>query len=82
VVPDNGFNSAVSLFAGNVPTGVTASFGTNPVTSSTTLTFAASSSAASGTYYVTVIGNSGTISSAVNIELVIGSGSAAVASVN
>jgi hypothetical protein len=82
VVPDNGFNSAVSLVAGNVPTGVTASFGTNPVTSSTTLTFAASSSAASGTYYVTVIGNSGSISSAVNIELVIGSGSAAVASVN
>ena len=56
----NGFDSAVSFSASGLPSGVTAGFGTNPVTGAGTslLTFTVASSAATGTYAITVTGTS------------------------
>jgi hypothetical protein len=51
---------------------VTASFGTNPTTSSSLLTFNASASAAAGTYNVSVSGVSGSLGASTQISLVVG----------
>src|SRR5205823_5711351 len=62
VTSQNGFNSATTLSASGLPSGVTATFSPNPVTppangsATSTLAFTASSSAASGTSTVTVTG--------------------------
>jgi subtilase family serine protease len=69
VNPLNGFNSAVNLTASGLPNGVSAAFDTNPATTSSLLTFAASSTAAIGTFTVTVTGTSGTLSSKVAIAI-------------
>jgi hypothetical protein len=50
---------------------VTASFGTNPTTSSSTLTFTASSTATTGTSTITITGVSGTLSHTTTISLTI-----------
>jgi hypothetical protein len=54
----NGFNSAVTLSASGLPTGVTAAFSPTSITGAgtSTLTFTASSTATPGTYTVTVTG--------------------------
>src|SRR5579864_7471647 len=63
----NGFNSATTLSASGLPSGVTAAFSTNPVTppangsATSTLTLAASSSATTGTATVTITGTSGSL---------------------
>jgi kumamolisin len=56
----NGFDSAVTLSASGLPSGVTASFGTNPVTGAGTslLTLTVASSTVTGTYTITVMGTS------------------------
>jgi hypothetical protein len=53
-----GFSSSVTLAASGLPAGVTASFGTNPTTGSSTLTLAVGSTATPGIYSVTVTGTS------------------------
>ncbi len=63
VAPVGSFNSAVTLSASGLPTGVTAAFGTNSIGSgsgSSVLTFTVASSTVAGTYSVTVTGTSGT----------------------
>jgi beta-lactamase superfamily II metal-dependent hydrolase len=56
----NGFSSAVTLSASGLPTGVTASFSTNPTTgNSTTLTTAVAASTTPGTYNFTITGTGG-----------------------
>jgi uncharacterized membrane protein len=73
----NGFNSAVSLSASGLPSGVTASFSSNPVTppsngsAASTLTLTASSSATTGTATVTVTGTSGSTTHNATISLTI-----------
>jgi hypothetical protein len=73
----NGFNSATTLSASGLPSGVTASFSTNPVTppangsATSTLTLAASSTATTGTATVTVTGTSGSLTHSTNITLTI-----------
>ena len=67
--PVNGFNSGVTLGASGLPSGVTATFGTNPATSSSSLTLTASSSAATGTFTVTVTGTSGALGSNTTVTL-------------
>jgi subtilase family serine protease len=69
--PANGFNSSVTLSASGVPSGVTATFGTNPATASSSLTLTASGSAAIGTFTVTVIGTSGALSSKTTVPLTV-----------
>ncbi len=61
VNPTNGFTGSVTLTAAGLPTGVTASFATNPTTSTSVLTLTASNSAAAGTATVTITGKSGSL---------------------
>jgi len=60
--PQNGFSGSVTLTAPYLPSGVTASFGTNPTTSTSVLTLTASTTTLpSGFYSVGIAGSSGTI---------------------
>src|SRR6266550_1380295 len=75
----NGFNSGVTLSASGLPSGVTASFNpitVNPPTTSSTVTFTASSNAAGGTFTVTIKGTStsGTLSHTTTIRLTVFNG--------
>jgi hypothetical protein len=76
VTPSNGFTGSVTLSNSALPSGVTASFGTNPTTSTSVLTFTASSTATTGTSTITVTGTSGTLSHTTTISLTISSASA------
>jgi hypothetical protein len=77
----NGFNSATTLSASGLPSGVTAAFSTNPVTppangsATSTLTFTASSTATTGTSNVTVTGTSGSLTQSTTISLTVNAGS-------
>lgn len=66
-----GFTGSVTLAASGLPTGVTASFGTNPTTGSSVLTLAASSSATPGTSTVTITGTSGSLTASTTIALTV-----------
>ena len=68
----NGFSGNVNLAAVNLPSGVTASFSPNPTGGTSVLTLTASSTAANGTYYVSISGTSGTeVATAPNIVLTV-----------
>ena len=54
-----------------MPSGVTATFGTNPATGSSVLTLAASSTAAAGTSTITVTGTSGSLTATAAITLTV-----------
>ena len=73
-----GFNSAVSLSATGLPTGVTASFSpasiAAPGSGSSTLTFTASSTATVGTSTVTITASGGGVSHSTTVSLTITSG--------
>ncbi len=71
VNPLNGFNSGVSLSASGLPGGVTAAF--NPVSTTTTsaLTVTASTTAALGTFTVTITGTSGALSHFTTVSLTV-----------
>jgi len=82
VTPSGGFTGSVTLSASGLPSGVTAAFGTNPATSTSVLTFTASSTATTGTATVTVTGVSGTLSHSTTIALTVSSGAASNLIVN
>jgi len=73
----NGFNSATTLSASGLPSGVTAAFSTNPVTppangsGTSTLTLTASSSATTGSSTVTITGTSGSTIHSTTIALTV-----------
>jgi hypothetical protein len=69
--PSGGFTGAVTLSTSALPAGVTATFGTNPTTGSSLLTFTASSTATTGTSTVTVTGVNGTLTHTATISLTI-----------
>jgi len=69
--PTNGFDQEVSLAATGMPTGVTATFGTNPTTSSSVLTLAVSGSAAAGKSTITVTGTFGTMIKKATVHLTV-----------
>jgi len=75
VNPASGFSGSVTLAASGLPSGVTASFGTNPTTGSSVLTLTASSSAATGSSTVTITGTSGSLTASTTIALAITSSS-------
>jgi len=56
VTDSGGFTGAVNLTATGMPTGVTATFGTNPATASSVLTVTAPSTAAAGSFMLTITG--------------------------
>jgi len=71
VHPVGGFTGSVTLSTSALPSGVTASFGTNPTTGTSVLTFTASSTATTGTTTITVTGTSGTLSHTTSVSLTI-----------
>jgi hypothetical protein len=71
VTDSGGFTGSVSLAASGLPAGVTASFGTNPTTSTSTVTFTVSSTATPGTSTVTITGTSGSLSHTTTVNLTV-----------
>ncbi len=71
VTPSGGFTGSVSLSTSALPSGVTASFGTNPTTGTSAVTFTASATATTGTTSVTITGTSGTLSHTTSISLTV-----------
>src|SRR5579864_8836040 len=71
VTPSGGFTGSVSLSASGLPAGVTAAFGTNPTTSTSTVTFTASATATTGTSTVTITGTSGSLTHTTTITLTV-----------
>lgn len=71
VTPSGGFTGSVTLSASGLPSGVTASFGTNPTTSTSSVTFTASATATTGTSTVTITGTSGSLSHTTTISLTV-----------
>jgi hypothetical protein len=73
-----GFNSAVSLSASGLPSGVTAAFSPTsiaaPGSGSSTLTFTASSTAAAGTSTITINASGGGVSHSTTISLTVTTG--------
>jgi hypothetical protein len=73
VTPSGGFTGSVTLSNSALPSGVTATFGTNPTTSTSVLTFTASSTAATGTSNITITGTSGSLTHTTTISLTVSS---------
>ncbi len=63
------FSGSVTLADSGLPSGVTATFSTNPATGSSGITLTASSSATAGKSTVTITGTSGTLSASTTIAL-------------
>jgi hypothetical protein len=64
-----GFNQAVTLSASGMPSGVKATFDTNPTRSLSTLALSVGSSVATGTYSITVTGTAGNLSHSTTVTL-------------
>jgi hypothetical protein len=75
----NGFTGSVTLVASGLPSGVTATFATNPTTATSVLTLAASSTATVGTATVTVTGTSGSLTASTTITLTVTTGTSSSA---
>jgi hypothetical protein len=71
VTPSGGFTGAVTLSNSALPSGVTATYGTNPTTGTSAVTFTASSTATVGTSTVTITGTSGTLTHTTSVTLTI-----------
>jgi uncharacterized membrane protein len=71
VTPQYGFSGNVSLAVSGLPSGVTASWGTNPTSGTSVLTITASSSATGGTSILTITGTSGALKATTTIALTI-----------
>jgi hypothetical protein len=69
-----GFSGNVSFAVSGLPAGLTASFSPNPTTQTTSLTWTAAKSLATGTYYITVTGTSGSQSSSLLIQVTVNAG--------
>ncbi|HEY1901987.1 MAG TPA: hypothetical protein VGG56_06135 [Terracidiphilus sp.] len=69
VTGTNGSHSNVTLAAKGLPAGVTATFSPDVTSTTSLLTFTASSAVVPGTYSVTVTGTAGTITNTVTISL-------------
>jgi cellulase/cellobiase CelA1 len=66
-----GFTGSVTLAAMGLPSGVTVTYGTNPTTGTSGLTFTASATATAGTYTVTITGTSGSTTATTTIPLTV-----------
>ena len=83
ITSTGGFNSATTLSASGLPSGVTAAFSTNPVTpaangtATSTLTLTASATATTGAATVTITGTSGSLAHSTTIALTVNASSAA-----
>ena len=72
VTPQYGFTGSVTLSVTGLPSGVTASFSPNPISSGdSTLTLTASSSATTGQYNVIVTGTSGSTTAITTVNVAV-----------
>lgn len=69
VTPTGGFTGSVTLAASGLPSGVTATFGTNPTSGTSVVTFTASSTAVAGISTITITGTSGSTTASTTIAL-------------
>jgi sugar lactone lactonase YvrE len=69
VIDQGDFSGSVNLAASGLPSGVTASFTPNPTTGTSVITLTASSTAATGWYYTTITGTSGTLAATTGFGL-------------
>src|SRR5260370_734991 len=69
--PRIGFSGNVNLTGSGLPSGVSASFGTNPATTSSLLTLSATGTTTVGTYTVTIAGTSGSLSGTAAVTLTV-----------
>jgi subtilase family serine protease len=69
----NGFSGSVTLAASGLPSGVTATFGTNPTTGTSVLTLTASATATTGASTVTITGTSGSLTATTTLALTVNS---------
>ena len=71
----NGFNNAITLSASGQPSGVTVTFGTNPIaapgTGSSVMTMAVGGSVTPGTYTITVTGTGGAVTHTTTVALTV-----------
>ena len=73
VTKTGGFTGNVTLSASGLPAGVTATFGTNPATSTSVVTFTASATATVGPASVTITGTSGALTHTATVSLTVNS---------
>jgi hypothetical protein len=71
ITPSGGFNGQVSLSAGGGPSGTTQTFSVNPATTSSVMTVQTTSSAAQGSYTLTVTGVSGSLTHSASATLTV-----------
>ncbi len=72
----SGFTGAVTLAASGLPSGVSASFDTNPTTSTSMLTLSTDGAATAGESTVTITGTSGTQTATTSIDLTVSTSAA------
>src|SRR3989441_738236 len=71
ISPSGGFTAAVSLSAGGLPAGTSASFSPNPATASSTMTVGTGAATPPGSYALTITGVSGTLTHTVSVTLAV-----------
>ncbi|HEX2646409.1 MAG TPA: hypothetical protein VHO95_04215, partial [Candidatus Dormibacteraeota bacterium] len=71
VTPSGGFTGSVTLSASGLPSGAGATFGTNPTSSSSSLTVTTGATTPAGTYAITVTGTSGSLSHSTSVSLTV-----------
>jgi uncharacterized membrane protein len=72
VTDTGGFTGSIALAASGLPSGLTVTFGTNPVTSGNdTITFTAACSVTPGTYQITLTGTSGSVTSTTTFTITV-----------
>ena len=71
VAGEGGFTGSVTLAVSGLPSGVTATFGTNPTTGSSVLTLNASGTATAETSNITITGTSGTLTATTTVSVTV-----------
>jgi hypothetical protein len=71
VTAENSFSGSVTLGVSGLPSGVTAAFNPTTTAKTSTVTFSVNSSAANGTYPLTITGTSGSLSGTTTIALTV-----------
>jgi endoglucanase len=71
VTDTGGFTGSVTCSVSGLPSGVTVGFGTNPVTTTSVLTFTASTTATTGPFTITITCTSGALTATTTISLTV-----------
>jgi hypothetical protein len=74
ITPVNGFTGSVSLSTSGLPTGATGTFTPSPATGTSSLAITTMTNTPSGTYPLTMIGLSGSLTHTASVTLVVNAG--------